>query len=38
MTGTGIVPPSELTLQNGDEVTIRIEGIGSLVNPVVRLS
>jgi 2-dehydro-3-deoxy-D-arabinonate dehydratase len=38
MTGTGIVPPSEFTLQHGDEVTIRIEGIGSLVNPVVRLS
>ena len=38
MTGTGIVPPSEFTLQDGDEVTIRIEGIGSLVNPVVRLA
>ena len=38
MTGTGIVPPSEFTLQDGDEVTIRIERIGSLVNPVVRLS
>ncbi len=38
MTGTGIVPPSEFTLQDGDEVTIRIEGIGSLANPVVRLS
>jgi 2-dehydro-3-deoxy-D-arabinonate dehydratase len=38
MTGTGIVPPSEFTLQDGDEVTIRIDGIGSLVNPVVRLS
>jgi len=38
MTGTGIVPPSEFTLQDGDEVTIRIEHIGSLVNPVVRLS
>lgn len=38
MTGTGIVPPPEFTLQDGDEVTIRIEGIGSLVNPVVRLS
>src|ERR687898_322317 len=38
MTGTGIVPPSEFTLQDGDEVTIRIEGIGSLVNPVVRLT
>jgi 2-dehydro-3-deoxy-D-arabinonate dehydratase len=38
MTGTGIVPPSEFTLQDGDEVTIQIDGIGSLVNPVVRLS
>lgn len=38
MTGTGIVPPSEFTLQDGDEVTIRVDGIGSLVNPVVRLS
>jgi 2-dehydro-3-deoxy-D-arabinonate dehydratase len=38
MTGTGIVPPSEFTLQHGDEVTIRIEQIGSLVNPVVRLA
>jgi 2-dehydro-3-deoxy-D-arabinonate dehydratase len=38
MTGTGIVPPSEFTLQDGDEVTIRIDAIGSLVNPVVRLS
>jgi 2-dehydro-3-deoxy-D-arabinonate dehydratase len=38
MTGTGIVPPSEFTLQDGDEVEIHIAGIGSLVNPVVRLS
>jgi len=38
MTGTGIVPPSEFTLQDGDEVTISIEQIGSLVNPVVRLT
>jgi 2-dehydro-3-deoxy-D-arabinonate dehydratase len=38
MTGTGIVPPSEFTLQGGDEVVIRIEGLGSLANPVIRLS
>jgi 2-dehydro-3-deoxy-D-arabinonate dehydratase len=38
MTGTGIVPPSEFTLQDGDQVTIAIDGIGSLVNPVVRLN
>lgn len=38
MTGTGIVPPAEFTLEAGDEVTIAIEGIGSLFNPVVRTS
>ncbi|CAN5659617.1 fumarylacetoacetate hydrolase family protein [soil metagenome] len=37
MTGTGIVPPSEFTLDGGDVVSISIEGIGTLVNPVVRL-
>ena len=37
MTGTGIVPPSEFTLEAGDDVEIAIEGIGSLRNPVVRL-
>ena len=37
MTGTGIVPPSEFTLEAGDDVEIAIEGIGVLRNPVVRL-
>jgi 2-dehydro-3-deoxy-D-arabinonate dehydratase len=37
MTGTGIVPPSAFTLQEGDEVTIEIDGLGTLTNPVVRL-
>jgi 2-dehydro-3-deoxy-D-arabinonate dehydratase len=37
MTGTGIVPPSEFTLEAGDEVTITIDGIGTLTNPVIRL-
>jgi 2-dehydro-3-deoxy-D-arabinonate dehydratase len=37
MTGTGIVPPSEFTLRDGDEVAIVIDGIGTLVNPVMRL-
>jgi 2-keto-4-pentenoate hydratase/2-oxohepta-3-ene-1,7-dioic acid hydratase in catechol pathway len=31
------VPPSKFTLEAGDEVTIAVEGIGVLVNPVVRL-
>ena len=33
-TGTGIVPPDSFTLEKGDRVRIRIEGIGELVNPV----
>jgi 2-dehydro-3-deoxy-D-arabinonate dehydratase len=37
MTGTGIVPPSEFTLEAGDEVSITIDGIGTLTNPVIRL-
>jgi len=35
-TGTGVVPDLGFTLEAGDEVTIRIEGIGTLTNPVVR--
>ena len=34
MTGTGIVPGDEFTLQSGDEVAIHIEGIGTLINPM----
>lgn len=34
MTGTGIIPPDEFTLQIGDETRIAIEGIGTLVNVV----
>jgi 2-dehydro-3-deoxy-D-arabinonate dehydratase len=37
MTGTGIVPPSEFTLEDGDDVEITIDGIGTLHNPVIRL-
>jgi 2-dehydro-3-deoxy-D-arabinonate dehydratase len=37
MTGTGIVPPTEFTLEDGDHVEISIDGIGTLENPVVRL-
>jgi 2-dehydro-3-deoxy-D-arabinonate dehydratase len=36
LTGTGIVPPDDTTLEAGDEVAIAIEGIGELRNPVVR--
>lgn len=34
-TGTGIVPPDTFTLQAGDEVRIRIDPIGELVNTVI---
>ncbi len=34
MTGTGIVPDSSFTLQSGDEISIGITGIGTLVNTV----
>jgi 2-dehydro-3-deoxy-D-arabinonate dehydratase len=36
LTGTGIVPPDEFHLEDGDCVRITIDGIGTLVNPVVR--
>ena len=35
LTGTGIVPPDEFNLSNGDSVDISISGIGTLTNPVV---
>jgi 2-dehydro-3-deoxy-D-arabinonate dehydratase len=34
MTGTGIVPPDDFTLQSGDEIEITIDPIGSLRNIV----
>lgn len=34
MTGTGIVPTDDFTLRSGDEVSITIEGIGTLTNTV----
>ena len=36
-TGTGIVPPAEWCLREGDVVHIEIEGVGRLSNPVQRL-
>lgn len=36
MTGTGVVPDSNFTLQPGDRVTITIGPLGSLVNTVVQ--
>jgi 2-dehydro-3-deoxy-D-arabinonate dehydratase len=34
MTGTGIVPPDDFTLRAGDEIRIRIDPVGELVNRV----
>ena len=34
LTGTGIVPPDEFTLQQRDEIRIAITGIGTLINTV----
>ena len=34
MTGTGIVPPNDFTLQPGDEIRITIANIGTLINTV----
>lgn len=36
MTGTGIVPDDNFTLEHGDSVSITISGIGTLTNPVVK--
>jgi len=36
LTGTGVVPPSDVTLQDGDIVSIAIDGIGVLTNPIRR--
>ena len=36
MTGTGIVPDSDFTLNAGDIVDISIDGIGTLSNPIVQ--
>jgi 2-dehydro-3-deoxy-D-arabinonate dehydratase len=34
MTGTGIVPPNDFTLKSGDEIQIKIDNIGTLINTV----
>jgi 2-dehydro-3-deoxy-D-arabinonate dehydratase len=36
LTGTGVVPPDEFTLQDGDTVRIAIEGVGVLEHPIYR--
>ncbi|HZN36966.1 MAG TPA: fumarylacetoacetate hydrolase family protein [Pirellulaceae bacterium] len=36
LTGTGIVPESPFTLEPGDIVEIKIDGVGTLLNPIVQ--
>ena len=36
LTGTGIVPPDDFSLEDGDAVSIEITGIGTLTNPVIK--
>jgi 2-dehydro-3-deoxy-D-arabinonate dehydratase len=36
LTGTGIVPPDDFSLRSGDVVRITIDGIGTLMNPVIQ--
>ena len=36
LTGTGVVPPDDFTLEDGDNVSIDITGVGTLTNPVVK--
>ena len=38
LTGTGLVPPDDFTLEPGHFVEIEVPGIGTLANPVVRAS
>ena len=37
MTGTGTIPPEEFTLQPGDEISITIQDIGTLVIEVIKV-
>jgi 2-dehydro-3-deoxy-D-arabinonate dehydratase len=34
LTGTGVIPPDDFTLQSGDMIHIAIDGLGRLSNPV----
>jgi 2-dehydro-3-deoxy-D-arabinonate dehydratase len=38
LTGTGVVPPDEFTLQDGDMVDIEIDGVGRLGHAIYRRS
>jgi 2-dehydro-3-deoxy-D-arabinonate dehydratase len=37
LTGTGIVPPDDFTLAEGDRITVSVDGVGDLVNTVLEV-
>jgi len=37
LTGTGVVPDDDFTLEEGDQVVIKVSGVGELSNPVIRV-
>ena len=37
LTGTGIIPPPEFTLNENDQISITIDGIGTLNNTVIKV-
>jgi 2-dehydro-3-deoxy-D-arabinonate dehydratase len=37
LTGTGLVPGSDVTVEPGDVITVEVGGVGRLVNPVIRV-
>ena len=37
LTGTGVVPDDDFTLEEGDRIAIKVSGVGELSNPVIRV-
>ena len=37
LTGTGLVPGADVTVEPGDVITVEVGGVARLVNPVVRV-
>jgi 2-dehydro-3-deoxy-D-arabinonate dehydratase len=37
LTGTGLVPGADVTVEPGDVVTVGVDGVATLVNPVIRV-
>jgi len=37
LTGTGLVPGADVTVEPGDVITVEVGGVGRLVNPVIRV-